>query len=76
MNALSNWDIIDLSNLPEVDVHLATQKLLLRQLYMPFRIEIGSKNLDETIPQVFLSRINASKLGLYPYVLLISQGIS
>ena len=41
--ALSAWDIIDLSNLPEGDVHMVTQKLLLRQLYMPLRVtaEIG-----------------------------------
>jgi len=38
--ALDAWDIIDLSNLPEGDVHMASQKLLLRQLYMPLRIEI------------------------------------
>jgi HEAT repeat protein len=38
--ALKSWDIIDLSNLPEGDVHMATQKLLLRQLYMPLRITI------------------------------------
>ncbi len=37
-SALAAWDIIDLSNLPEGDVHIATQKLLLRQLYMPLRI--------------------------------------
>lgn len=39
-NALAVWDIIDLSNLPEGDIHMATQKLLLRQLYMPLRIEV------------------------------------
>ncbi|MFL6276128.1 MAG: HEAT repeat domain-containing protein [Blastocatellia bacterium] len=38
--ALAVWDIIDLSNLPEGDIHMATQKLLLRQLYMPLRIEV------------------------------------
>jgi HEAT repeat protein len=36
---LAIWDIIDLSNLPEGDIHMATQKLLLRQLYMPLCIE-------------------------------------
>jgi hypothetical protein len=30
--SLAAWDIIDLSNLPEGDIHIATQKLLLRQL--------------------------------------------
>ena len=38
--ALKTWDIIDLSNLPEGDIHMATQQLLLRQLYMPLRIEL------------------------------------
>jgi hypothetical protein len=38
--ALKAWDIIDLGNLPEGDVHMATQQLLLRQLYMPLRIEM------------------------------------
>jgi hypothetical protein len=38
--ALTEWDIIDLSNLPEGDIHIATQQLLLRQLYMPLRIEV------------------------------------
>ncbi len=38
--ALNAWDIIDLCNLPEGDIHMATQKLLLRQLYMPLRIEV------------------------------------
>ncbi len=40
--ALQLWDIIDLSNLPEGDVHMATQQLLLRQLYMPLRIEVDT----------------------------------
>jgi HEAT repeat protein len=38
--ALTAWDIIDLSNLPEGDIHIATQKLLLRQLYMPLRLTV------------------------------------
>lgn len=46
--ALAEWDIIDLSNLPEGDVHIATQKLLLRQLYMPLRVSIEkSDRADE-----------------------------
>lgn len=39
-NALATWDIIDLTNLPEGDVQITMQKLLLRQLYMPLRIEV------------------------------------
>ena len=38
--ALRAWDIIDLSNLPEGDIHIATQKLLLRQLYMALRLNV------------------------------------
>ena len=38
--ALNAWDIIDLNNLPEGDVDMATQNLLVRQLYMPLRITI------------------------------------
>lgn len=45
--ALAAWDIIDLSNLPEGDIHIATQKLLLRQLYMPLRIEVEPTKLGE-----------------------------
>ena len=45
--ALAAWDIIDLSNLPEGDIHIATQKLLLRQLYMPLRIEVESTRRGE-----------------------------
>ncbi|MBI3492643.1 MAG: HEAT repeat domain-containing protein [Acidobacteria bacterium] len=45
--ALAAWDIIDLSNLPEGDVQIATQQLLLRQLYMPLRIEVGPTKRGE-----------------------------
>jgi hypothetical protein len=45
--ALAVWDIIDLSNLPEGDIQIATQKLLLRQLYMPLRIEVEPTKLGE-----------------------------
>lgn len=44
--ALNSWDIIDLSGLPEDDFHLATQSILLRQLYMPLRIEFENTNDD------------------------------
>lgn len=37
---LQIWDIVDLSNLPEGDIHMATQQLLLRQLYMPLRLNV------------------------------------
>ncbi|MBL8827738.1 MAG: HEAT repeat domain-containing protein [Planctomycetaceae bacterium] len=46
--ALTGWDIIDLSNLPEGDIHMATQKLLLRQLYMPLRIEVERPRRGES----------------------------
>jgi HEAT repeat protein len=45
--ALAAWDIIDLSNLPEGDIQMATQKLLLRALYMPLRVEIEHSKLGE-----------------------------
>ena len=41
--ALDAWDIIDLTNLPE-DIQTATQKLLLRELYMPLRIAVDPKD--------------------------------
>jgi hypothetical protein len=54
--ALSAWDIIDLSNLPEGDIHMATQKLLLRQLYMPLRIEVEPKTEGQSDEEM-LARI-------------------
>ncbi|MRS02339.1 NACHT domain-containing protein, partial [bacterium] len=42
--ALASWDIIDLSNLPEGDINIATQKILLRQLYIPLRVKVPKKN--------------------------------
>jgi len=38
--ALKTWDIIDLSNLPEGDIHIATQAILLRELYVPLRLDV------------------------------------
>ncbi|WP_414569567.1 HEAT repeat domain-containing protein [Nostoc sp. CCY 9925] len=38
--ALESCDIIDLANLPESDRHIATQKLLLRRLYVALRVQI------------------------------------
>jgi len=43
--ALTSWDIIDLTNLPD-DRDVATQKLLLRQLYMPLRIGFEAQKGD------------------------------
>lgn len=54
--ALEAWDIIDLSNLPEGDVHMATQQLLLRQLYMPLRIEVEAGRPDDG-EDLFLSTV-------------------
>lgn len=55
--AFKSWDIIDLTNLPEGDVDLATQNLLVRQLYMPLRISIEhSQEAD-----VELSRIEEKR---------------
>lgn len=44
--ALAAWDIIDLSGLPEVDLHVVTQRLLLRQLYMPLRLRVVASAND------------------------------
>ncbi|MBD2212630.1 NACHT domain-containing protein [Nostoc linckia FACHB-104] len=38
--ALESCDIIDLANLPESDRHIATQKLLLRRLYVALRVQV------------------------------------
>jgi formylglycine-generating enzyme required for sulfatase activity len=52
--ALANWDIIDLSNLPE-DRDIATQKLLLRQLYMPLRIGFEAQQPDRDDQEMLVS---------------------
>lgn len=58
--ALAAWDIIDLTNLPEGDVQISMQKLLLRQLYMPLRIEIDQiKNNEEA--EAALSRLEEDR---------------
>ena len=44
-HALLSWDIIDLASLPN-DPDIATQKLLLRQLYMPLRISFEAQQPD------------------------------
>jgi len=50
--ALRTWDIIDLSNLPEEDIHLATQTILLRQLYVPLRMEVDLKKTDQDVDKI------------------------
>jgi len=45
--AFKSWDIIDLTNLPEGDVDIATQNLLVRQLYMPLRIDIDHEQTSD-----------------------------
>jgi NACHT domain/Calcineurin-like phosphoesterase/HEAT repeats len=40
------WDIVDLAGLPEDDRHLAMQKFMLRQLYMPLRMVIEQGSAD------------------------------
>ena len=44
--ALTSWDIIDLASLPN-DQDIATQRLLLRQLYMPLRIGFEAEMSDQ-----------------------------
>jgi predicted NACHT family NTPase len=43
---LTSWDIIDLASLPN-DQDIATQRLLLRQLYMPLRIGFEAEMSDQ-----------------------------
>lgn len=54
--ALAAWDIIDLATLPVEDIQIATQKLLLRQLYVPLRIDIegpeAKANADELLARL------------------------
>lgn len=45
--ALMAWDIIDMSNLPECDIDIVAQRILLRQLYMPLRITLERSDSDE-----------------------------
>ena len=58
--ALKAWDIIDLNNLPENDVDIATQNLLMRQLYMPLRIRVekseGVEDADAALAKLEAQR--------------------
>jgi hypothetical protein len=56
--ALTAWDIIDLTSLSKTDVKLVTQKLLMRQLYMPLRIAFEAASLDRD-EEVMLSKLEA-----------------
>jgi hypothetical protein len=58
--SLAEWDIIDLSGLPEEDIHIATQKLLLRQLYVPLRFSSHRDNRD-TQGDAFLNKLEDSR---------------
>ena len=58
--ALEEWDIIDLSNLAPQDVQLASEKLLLRQLYMPLRLEIEPTKRSES-SDVELARLEEDR---------------
>jgi len=58
---LDAWDIIDLSNLPEGDIQIATQALLLRRLYMPLRIEVESSRQDDADDDAMLVRLEAKR---------------
>ncbi len=50
------YDIVDLANLPEDDRHLAMQRFLLRQLYVPLRITV------EATPELELTEDALAKL--------------
>ena len=52
--ALKAWDIIDLSNLPEGDIHIATQAVLLRQLYVPLKVTVEARKDVELLDQALV----------------------
>ncbi len=56
-SALARWDIVDLNNLPVQEMELATQTLLLRQLYMPLRLTVegGAQGRGEVGDEVDLA---------------------
>lgn len=45
--ALAEWEIISLDNLPADDIDIVTKRLLLRQLYMPLRVNVESPKQSE-----------------------------
>ena len=45
--ALAQVDIVDLANLPEDDRHIAMQRFVLRQLYIPLRMTVDAPTRDE-----------------------------
>jgi hypothetical protein len=44
--ARSLWDIVDLAGLPEDDRHLAMQRFLLRQLFVPLRLKVEASEQE------------------------------
>jgi HEAT repeat protein len=61
--ALESCDIIDLANLPESDRHIATQKLLLRQLYVALRVQVEIVSNAE-IDEVELAAIEKRRIAM------------
>jgi NACHT domain/Calcineurin-like phosphoesterase len=55
------WDIVDLAGLPEDDRHLAMQKFMLRQLYMPLRMVIEEAT-DESLLDALEGRRERQRL--------------
>ncbi|MBC1222493.1 HEAT repeat domain-containing protein [Nostoc sp. UCD121] len=60
---LESCDIIDLANLPEFDRHIATQKLLLRQLYVALRVQVEIVSNAE-VEEVELAAIEKRRIAM------------
>ncbi|MEH1929191.1 HEAT repeat domain-containing protein [Nostoc sp.] len=61
--ALESCDIIDLANLPESDRHIATQKLLLRRLYVALRVQVEIVSKAE-VDEVELAGIEKRRIAM------------
>jgi hypothetical protein len=50
------WDIVDLAGLPEGERHIAMQRFLLRQLFVPLRLSVELKEDEDHLQQLEVSR--------------------
>jgi len=63
---LDSCDILDLAGLPEDDRHLATQKFVLRQFYVPLRLNVEmARNAEISIEQLEQLESRREKQRLY-----------
>ncbi|MEK8019225.1 MAG: NACHT domain-containing protein, partial [Candidatus Parabeggiatoa sp.] len=64
--ALETCDILDLAGLPEDDRHLATQKFILRQFYVPLRLNVEmARDADFSLEQLEQLESRREKQRLY-----------